>query len=84
MTLAVLLVDYESLTRTIIDSLREQTGMVIDDLCIETVVGRCVILTGRADSWHAKQMASTVTQRVLVEFSLDLRIENHLIVRTPR
>lgn len=61
------------------DLIQQLASVVIHDLCVD-VGFHSVILTGRAGSWYAKQVATTAARRMYP----NLRIENHLQVTTVR
>jgi len=62
-----------------LDLIQQLASVVVDDLFVD-VGHQSVVLTGRADSWHAKQVATSAARRMYP----DHRIENLLRVTSIR
>lgn len=67
------------LRRTIRQRIRERINQRVDDLEVE-VTNRGVVLSGRCDTFHTKQLAQHAAQAVLD----DQRLENRIEVTTPK
>jgi hypothetical protein len=61
------------------DLIQQLASVVVDDLFVD-VGNQSVVLTGRADSWHGKQVATSAARRMYPNH----RIENLLRVSTIR
>lgn len=61
------------------DLIQQLASVVVNDLCVD-VGFDSVVLTGRADSWHGKQVATSAARRMYPHH----RIENQLIVTSIR
>lgn len=61
------------------DLIQQLASVVVRDLCVD-VGFESVVLTGRADSWHGKQVATSAARRMYPNH----RIENLLQVTTVR
>ncbi len=62
-----------------LDLIQQSASVVVDDLFVD-VGNLSVVLTGRADSWHAKQIATSAARRMYPNH----RIENLLQVNSIR
>jgi hypothetical protein len=62
-----------------LDVIDQLASVVIHDLCVDVGLD-CVRLTGRAGSWHAKQVATSAARRMYPT----LQIDNQLQVVTTR
>lgn len=62
-----------------LDLIEQLAGVVVHELCVD-VGFTSVVLTGRAASWHAKQVATTAARQMYPNH----RIENQLQVVTLR
>jgi len=61
------------------DLIQQLASVVVRDLCVD-VGFESVVLTGRADSWHGKQVATSAARSMYPKH----RIENLLEVTTVR
>lgn len=61
------------------DLIQQLASVVVRDLCVD-VGFESVVLTGRADSWHGKQVATTAARSMYPKH----RIENLLEVTSVR
>lgn len=61
------------------DLIQQLASVVVDDLFVD-VGNQTIVLTGRADSWHGKQVATSAARRMYPNH----RIENQLQVTTIR
>lgn len=61
------------------DLIQQLASVVVRDLCVD-VGFESVVLTGRADSWHGKQVATSAARRMYPNH----RIENLLKVASIR
>ena len=61
------------------DLIQQLASVVVQDLHVAVDVDS-VVLTGRAGSWYAKQVATSAARKMYPCF----RIENHLVVSTVR
>ncbi|MCA9064716.1 MAG: hypothetical protein KDA96_16710 [Planctomycetaceae bacterium] len=60
--------------RDCLQMIHQMTNAIVHDLNV-TVLDDSVILTGRASSWHGKQMATTAARQVFPRYRIDNQLQ---------